>query len=71
MKQDNRSQPPLRPYAAPKLRLYGSVLALTAGGTGMVSEANLPSSDPFKDLARQKCEQGLPFTAHQDYKHCR
>lgn len=31
-------KPPPRSYSTPQLKLYGSVLTLTAAGTGMTSE---------------------------------
>lgn len=61
----------LKSYAAPRLWLYGTIRRLTTGGTGMVSESNLPASDPWRDTAIDKCNKGLPFTGHRDYKHCR
>jgi hypothetical protein len=49
-----------RPYETPRLKLYGSVQALTAGGTGMISEATEGSI---------WCPMGVN-TANQFHKHC-
>jgi hypothetical protein len=41
---------PRRPYAAPVLRTYGALRALTASGTGMVTET-MTSNQPTKKMA--------------------
>ena len=70
MPQSHDSQPQRKIYSTPQLRLYGSVQALTAGGTGPVSEAN----DPLNPAANQKCNGNFPggntFNQHVNFKHC-
>ncbi|GHC05481.1 hypothetical protein GCM10010080_19130 [Thermomonas carbonis] len=49
-----------RPYETPQLKLYGSVQALTAGGTGPTNEG---AGNPLI------CSSGMN-TADQFSKHC-
>lgn len=49
-------------YAAPRLKLYGSVQALTAAGTGMMNEMNT-----FGTM--NNCNIGQPGV-RPDRKHC-
>ncbi len=46
----------LRPYQAPRLQVYGSMKALTAGGSGLTRERRHP-------VFPARCRPGLPFRA--------
>lgn len=69
-RMSSQTMPPRKAYAAPRLKLYGSVLALTASGTGPVNEANL--AGPNSTHAVTKCEHGITTwtPSMSTFKHC-
>lgn len=55
-----------RAYGAPRLKLYGSVKALTAGGTGPTTEVG--NLDPTRPI--HNCYDGIHLGANKSRKHC-
>lgn len=53
-------------YAAPRLKLYGSVLALTAGGTGMTVESGMMGTPGMPG----PCWNGMDQGGQSIRKHC-
>lgn len=53
-------------YSTPRLKLYGSVQALTAAGTGMISEAGSINMDGTPG----KCYDGVTPGPVSTRKHC-
>ena len=61
-KHMNRSS--AKAYGSPRLRVYGSVLELTAGGTGTMTETG------GKKGATQSCYDGVNQGPLTSRKHC-
>jgi len=55
--------PQRKAYAAPRLKLYGSVLALTAAGTGTVKETGMIGGT-------MNCYDGMTPGMWATRKHC-
>lgn len=53
-----------RAYSAPRLKLYGSVKALTAGGTGPTPEVGNTTK------AIHNCYDGIHLGGNKSRKHC-
>lgn len=54
---------PRKVYAAPRLKLYGSVLALTAAGTGALNETGMSTGT-------MNCYDGMTPGMWATRKHC-
>src|SRR5690606_32940721 len=64
-----RDKKQLKSYAAPQLKLYGSVQALTASGTGPTNESQI--MDVNSTHAVTKCNTGnTSWIGYMDWKHC-
>lgn len=64
-RMSTQTTPLRKAYAAPRLKLYGSVLSLTAGGTGPADELY----DPTPPYTPGSCNNGMNGSNMQR-KHC-
>ncbi|MBZ0087679.1 MAG: hypothetical protein K8F33_06240 [Thermomonas sp.] len=63
MDHENSQTTQQRTYASPQLRLYGSMLALTAAGTGMIQETGMVGG-------AMNCYDGMTPGMWTTRKHC-
>lgn len=66
VEHENAQAPQHKTYTAPRLRLYGSVLMLTTGGTGPSSEAGWPGTPGMPG----PCYDGMTPGMQTNLKSC-
>ncbi|WP_297829731.1 hypothetical protein [Thermomonas sp.] len=59
----------MKNYTSPRLRVYGSVQALTAGGTGTTNETGMVSV-PGMPGTPGNCYNGMTPGGNTSRKHC-